>query len=96
MLDLDHIERCIRNPSSASLDKEPLLALVAECRELRLLVGAPVVVDMSKLPPFDFKTAVESTAIPVPMPRFLAHDEPVPTPPAVVIDDRKPKRKAGK
>lgn len=51
-MDLDRVERLIRNPSSASVSTELLLELVAHARELEARLASPaVVVAPISLPP---------------------------------------------
>ena len=78
-MDLNAIEALIRNPPSASLDSERLLALVAYARELELKLQAAVVMKVGA-------PKGESFAAPIilgpPEPEPLPMLDEKPTPPA--------------
>ncbi len=50
MLDLAYIEGLIMRPPSSAIDKELMLSLVAECRELRARVAALEAVPVVAIP----------------------------------------------
>lgn len=94
MLDLDHVEVLIRNPASASPDRDMLLALVAECRRLRserVVVDAHIHADPLLVKALDFsaeQAAVERAAEAV----FPLPSKPEAPPPVVEVHESKPKR----
>ena len=82
---LAEIENLIKNPSSASLDKAPLLELVEAVRMLIPLAA----VGAASLPSAQDPVATQPIMQVVDEQHFGGAK---PTPPAVVIDDRKPKK----